>query len=89
MRRGRRDGGERWVLGSIWLWRCLGDEACRRSLGRWGGEDEVGGGGGGGGRAEGGVCVHDVVVRVCVSVGVGLRVRDGQWEFGASTWPPR
>lgn len=87
MRRGRWDGGERRVLGAVGLRRRLADEARRGCLGRRGGEDEVGGGGGGG--AERGVCVHGVVVRVCVSVGVGLRVRDGQWELAAATWPPR
>lgn len=74
MRRGRWDGGEGWILRRIRLRRRLGDEACRGSL-RWrGGEDEVGGLGDGRGRAERGVCVHGVVVRVSVSVGVGLRV---------------
>lgn len=33
--------------------------------------------------------MHGVVVRVCVSVGVGLRVRDGQRELAASTRPCR
>lgn len=89
MRRGRWDGGEGWVLGCVRLRRRLCDEARRGRLGRWGGEDEVGGGGGGRGGAERGVCVRDVVVRVCVSVGVGLRVRDGQRELAASTRPAR
>lgn len=89
MWRGRRDGCEGRVLGSVGLRRRLGDEARRGRLGRRGGEDEVGGGGGGGGGAERGVCVPGVVVRVCVSVGVGLRVRDGQRELAASTWPCR
>lgn len=89
MRRGRWDGGEGRVLGAVGLWLRLADEARRGRLGRRGGEDEVGGGGSGGGGAERGVCVHAVVVRVCVSVGVGLRVRDGKWELGAATRPPR
>lgn len=33
--------------------------------------------------------MHGVVVRVCVRVGVGLRVRDGQRELSASTRPSR
>lgn len=33
--------------------------------------------------------MRGVVVRVSVSVGVGLRVRDGQWELAASTRPSR
>lgn len=89
MWRGRWDGGERRVLGGVGLRRVLGDEACRRCLGWWGGKNEVGDGGGGGGRAEWGVYVRGVVVRVCVSVGVGLGVRDGQWELAASTRPCR
>lgn len=89
MWRRRRDGGDRRVLGPVGLRRRLGHEARRGRLGRWGGEDEVGGGGGGGGGAEWGVCVHGVVVRVCVSVGVGLRVRDGQGELAASPRSPR
>lgn len=89
MWRGRWDGGEGRVLGSVGLRRRLGDEACRGCLGWWGGENEVGGGGGRGGGAERGVCVHDVVVRVCVSVGVGRRVRDGQRELPTSTRPSR
>lgn len=84
MGRGRWDGGEGRVLGPVGLRRRLGDEACRGRLGWWGGKDEVGGGGGGGGGAERGVCVRGVVVRVCVSVGVGLRVRDGQRELPTS-----
>lgn len=87
MWRGRWDGGEGWVLGSVGLRRRLADEARRGRLGWWGGENEVGGGRGRGGGAERGVCVHAVVVRVCVSVGVGRRVRDGQWELAASTRP--
>lgn len=74
MRRGRWDGGQGRILRPVGLLGCLADESSRRGLGRWGGEDEVGGGGGGGGGAERGVCVHGVVVRVRVSVGVGLRV---------------
>lgn len=87
MWRGRRDGRQGWVLGRVGLrWR-LADEASRGSLRRRGGEGEVGGGIGGGGGAERGVYVQGVVVRV--RVGVGLGVRDGQREFGASTRPPR
>lgn len=89
MRRGRWDGGDWRVLRSVGLLRRLRDEARRGRLGRRGGEDEVGGGGSGGGRAERGVCVHGVVVRVCVCVGVGLGVRDGQRELAASTRPRR
>lgn len=74
MWRGRRDGGEGRVLGTVGLRRRLADEASRWRLGWWGGEYEVGRGGGGGGGAERGVCVRGVVVRVCVSVGVGRRV---------------
>lgn len=88
MRRGRRDGRQWGIRGCVGLRRCLADEASRGSLWWRGGEGEVGGGIGRGGGAERGVYVHSVIVRVCVCMGVGLGVRDGQWEFGASTRPP-
>lgn len=49
----------------------------------------MGGGGDGGGGAQRGVCVHGVVVRVCVRVRVGRGVRDGQRQLAAATRPPR
>lgn len=85
MWRRRRDGGEGWILGSVGLRRSLREEARRRCLWRRGREYEVGGGGRRGGGAEWGVRVCGVVVRVCVSVRVGRRVRDGQREFATST----
>lgn len=46
-------------------------------------------GGGGGGGAQRGVCVHGVVVRVCVRVWVGRRMRDCQRQLAAATLPHR
>lgn len=48
----------------------------------------MGGRGGGGGGAQRGVCVHGVVVRVCVRVWVGCRVRDCQRQLAAATLSP-